>query len=142
MKNNFQSNGKGRSQRVWQLLISMLFILTMGIGQMWGAASTSTDNKSITGTVTFESFGSMSDATCYWYNGVKVFENASGTATKGTQAWSIDVTYPSYAADIVTGKDGTAKNNKWGNSGGYTPVWSMSGLVLQRHCLAVHVNAS
>ena len=40
MKNNFQSNGKGRSQRVWQLLISMLFILTMGIGQMWGAATT------------------------------------------------------------------------------------------------------
>lgn len=35
MENNFQSNGKGRSQRVWQLLISMLFILTMGIGQMW-----------------------------------------------------------------------------------------------------------
>lgn len=35
MKNNFQSNGKGRSQRVWQLLISMLIILTMGIGQMW-----------------------------------------------------------------------------------------------------------
>ena len=37
MKNNFQSNGKGRNQRVWQLLISMLIILTMGIGQMWGA---------------------------------------------------------------------------------------------------------
>ena len=36
MKNNFQSNGKGRNQRVWQLLISMLIILTMGIGQMWG----------------------------------------------------------------------------------------------------------
>ena len=35
MKNNFQSNGKGRNQRVWQLLISMLIILTMGIGQMW-----------------------------------------------------------------------------------------------------------
>jgi len=42
MKNNFQSNGKGRNQRVWQLLISMLFILTMGIGQMWGAAITNT----------------------------------------------------------------------------------------------------
>ena len=40
MKNNFQSNGKGRSQRVWQLLISMLIILTMGIGQMWGASGT------------------------------------------------------------------------------------------------------
>ena len=40
MKNNFQSNGKGRNQRVWQLLISMLIILTMGIGQMWGASTT------------------------------------------------------------------------------------------------------
>ena len=37
MKNNFQSNGKGRNQRVWQLLISMLFILfSLGIGNAWG----------------------------------------------------------------------------------------------------------
>jgi|GEM_PF-5267256 len=123
-------------------LPTLLLLFTLGIGQMWGAASTTTDNKSITGTVTFDSFGSMSNATCYWYNGVKVFENATGTASKGTQAWSTDVTYPCYAADIVTGKDGTAKNNKWGNSEGNTPVWSMSGLVLQRHCLAVHVNSA
>ena len=61
MKNNFQSNGKGRNQRVWQLLISMLIILTMGIGQMWGytfssanivAGNVVQDNVTITTTAT------------------------------------------------------------------------------------------
>ena len=48
MKNNFQSNGKGRNQRVWQLLISMLIIFTMGIGQMWGISSSATNPATTT----------------------------------------------------------------------------------------------
>ena len=62
MKNNFQSNGKGRNQRVWQLLISMLIILTMGIGQMWGADKSATTSLNLSN-LTSSNWGSWSDGT-------------------------------------------------------------------------------
>ena len=62
MKNNFQSNGKGRNQRVWQLLISMLIILTMGIGQMWGAEEVKLVSE---GTTAISKIGSTGTAPTY-----------------------------------------------------------------------------
>ena len=35
MRNNFLSNGTSKAGRVWQLLMTMIFLFTLGIGQMW-----------------------------------------------------------------------------------------------------------
>ena len=37
-KNKFLSNGTSKAGRVWQLLMTMIFLFTLGIGQMWADA--------------------------------------------------------------------------------------------------------
>ena len=81
MKNNFQSNGKGRSQRVWQLLISMLFILTMGIGQMWGADVTIADIDFTTSSWSGKTFSQGNTTTSDEINGI-YFYSKNSDATK------------------------------------------------------------
>ena len=39
MKKQFLSNGTSKAGRVWQLLMTMIFLFSLGIGQMWAAYS-------------------------------------------------------------------------------------------------------
>lgn len=92
MKNNFQSNGKGRSQRVWQLLISMLFILTMGIGQMWATVTVQVGNvDAVSDKDSVYAAGYLSDGITARHLYVK--SNGTYTSTNIQNTTGIDVLY-------------------------------------------------
>ncbi len=95
MKNNFQSNGKGRYQRVWKLLISMLFILTMGIGQMWGAErQIPTTVLTLPTTGLSSTWSSSFTASHYYYhdntNHYVIYYPYAVRMSKSTQTWVAD----------------------------------------------------
>lgn len=115
----------------------ILCVLMLSIGQAWGAASTSSDGKYATGTITFAEFGSMSTTTCYWYNGIKVYSGVSQSASASNSAWSESVSVPAYISNKTAGKD--ANKGKWGSNGS-GKQYTMSGLAFNTHTLGIHVN--
>lgn len=113
-------------------------LLFLGLGQVWGAASTSTDGKYVTSTINFSSVGTLSAATNYWYNGVKLYFKATQEANASTSAWSEKITVPLYISDKKAGKESGAKN-KWG-ANGTGAQYTMSGLACNQFALGIHVN--
>ncbi len=127
MKNMF-SFLKGLTNLPSLLKITSLFILLLcvGLNKAVAAASTTSDNSYATGTITFENVGTISSSTTYWYNGIKIYSNSTGKCSKGGDRFTADnLSYPAYVSEVTAG-------NKWGS-------YSMSGLLIQCHALAVHV---
>ena len=111
-------------------LFTLLTLLLCVASGAWAAAGTTSDGKYASGTITFSEVGSLSDATCYWYNGIKFFSNSTGNTKTSSSNWTSAVTYPGYASDLTGSSNWTASSV------------TTSGLVLQRHCLAVNVNGA
>lgn len=109
-----------RSLRVLALFIGLLLVC----GNAWGATQTTTDNSYATGTITFDAVGTISAKTTYWYNGIKIYSANSENISSGGSKFTEDVTAPAY----ITATSG----KKWGS-------YSMSGLLLNQHTLAVHI---
>ena len=116
-------------------------LLFLGLGHVWGAASTSTDGKYVTSTINFSSVGSLSASTNYWYNGVKFYCNNSQSVKATSSSWSTSVSQPAYISDITAGKN-TNATNKWGSDGSdsHGVQYTMSGLTCNQFALGVHVN--
>ena len=115
----------------------ILCVLVLSVGQAWGAASTSSDGKYATGTITFADFGSMSATTNYWYNGIKVYSGGSEDARANNSAWSKKVSVPAYISNKTAGKE--ANKGKWGSNGS-GKQYTMSGLAFNTHAIGIHVN--
>ena len=109
-----------RSLRVLALFIGLLIVC----GNAWGATQTTTDNSYATGTITFDAVGTISAKTTYWYNGIKIYSANSTNISTGGDKFTEKVTAPAYITAI--------SGNKWGS-------YSMSGLLLNQHTLAVHI---
>ena len=109
-----------RSLRTLALFMGLLLVC----GNAWGATQTTTDNSYATGTITFGAVGTISAETTYWYNGIKIYSANSENIGIGGDKFTKEVTAPAY----ITATSG----NKWGS-------YSMSGLLLNQHTLAVHI---
>lgn len=109
-----------RFLRVLALFIGLLIVC----GNAWGATQTTTDNSYATGTITFDAVGTISAKTTYWYNGIKIYSANSTNISTGGDKFTEKVTAPAYITAI--------SGNKWGS-------YSMSGLLLNQHTLAVHI---
>ena len=115
-------------------LLTLFTLLLCVCSVAWGAASTTSDGEYASGTITFGSIGSLSNTTNYWYNGIKLFFNAAGTASSGNSTWATGVTYPAYISSVTSG-------NKWGAASSGT-TYSMSGLACNRFAMGIHVNSA
>lgn len=104
--------------------VILLFVLALSCGA-WGAANITSDNIFATGNTTFENIGIISKEKTYWYNGIKLYSCNSQSITKGGDKFTTQISVPSYIADVTSGDNG----------GGY----SLSGLGVQQHALAVHL---
>lgn len=109
-----------RSLHTLALFMGMLLIC----GNAWGAAQTTTDNSYATGTITFDAIESISAEATYWYNGIKIYSANSTNISTGGDKFTEKVTAPAYIS--------ATSGNKWGS-------YSMSGLLLNQHTLAVHI---
>lgn len=109
-----------RSLRTLALFMGLL----LACGNAWGAAQTTTDNSYATGTITFDAIGSISAKATYWYNGIKIYSANSTNISTGGDKFTEKVTAPAYIS--------ATSGNKWGS-------YSMSGLLLNQHTLAVHI---
>lgn len=111
-------------------LTSLLFVLLLGIGQMWGAASTTSDDKTASGTITFAEIGTVSAQNTYWYNGLKFYEQSTNSMSADkSKRWSAAITPCQY---------GTFTSGVNWKAGAY----EMTGLILQAHCLAINVSSA
>ena len=119
------------------MIFAVLVMSMANVGTAWGAASTSSDGKYATGTITFADFGSMSATTNYWYNGIKVYSGSSEDAKANNSAWSEKVLVPAYISNKTAGKE--ANKGKWG-SDGFGKQYTMSGLAFNTHAIGIHVN--
>ena len=104
--------------------IILLFVLALSCGA-WGEANTTSDNIFATGNTTFENIGTISVKNTYWYNGIKLYSYNSQSISTGGDKFATQISVPSYIADVTSG-------NKWGS-------YSLSGLGIQQHALAVHL---
>lgn len=118
------------------LLVLGIALITC-INTAWGTASTSSDGKYASGTITFADFGSMSATTNYWYNGIKIYSGASQTAQISNSRWATEVIVPTYISNVNAGKSTNAIS--WGSNGA-GKQYSMSGLALNTHAIGIHVN--
>ncbi len=125
--------GEKGSTRVWKHVAMIFAVLVMSmanIGTAWGAASTSSDGKTASGTITFSEVGTLSQQTTYWYNGLKFYEQSTNSmsADKGKR-WSAAINPCQY---------GTFTSGVNWQAGAY----EMTGLILQAHCLAINVSSA
>ncbi|MBQ4394633.1 MAG: InlB B-repeat-containing protein [Paludibacteraceae bacterium] len=118
-------------------LFTLLTILTLGITNVWAAASTTTDGKYATGTIDFSTIGTLSATTTYWHNGVKFYSGNSANVSANNTAWSTSVSIPAYVSNVTAGKD--ANKCKWGN-GGTAKQYTQSGFACSQHTIGIHVN--
>lgn len=129
------------SYRCYLRNLAMIFaILTLSIaniGMAWGAASTSSDEKYASGTITFADFGNIAAETNYWYNGIKVYSGGVQSAKASNSTWSEKVSVPAYISDKTAGKE--ANKGKWGSNGS-GKQYTMSGLAFNTHAIGIHVN--
>ena len=138
MKDKFLSKAVPRGTRtIWRYLSALFILFTFAIGQMWGAASTTTDGKYATGTVDFSTIGTLSATTTYWHNGVKFYSGNSANVSANNTAWSTSVSIPAYVSNVTAGKD--ANKCKWGN-GGTAKQYTQSGFACSQHTIGIHVN--
>lgn len=130
MKNNFQSKAVPRGTRtIWRYLGALFLLFTFAIGQMWGAAPvTSSDSKTVSGTVTFADVTTLTAQTTYWYNGVKLYSYATSNQNANNSLWTGKVSSGTYYSSITAG-------SSWGS-------YAMSGLVLAQHAVAAHVKGA
>lgn len=138
MKKQFQSKSVPRGTRtIWRYLSALFILFTLGIGQMWAAASTTTDGKYATGTIDFSTIGTLSGTTTYWHNGVKFYSGNATSISANNTAWSTSVSIPAYVSNVTAGKD--ANKCKWGN-GGTAKQYTQSGFACSQHTIGIHVN--
>ena len=104
--------------------IILLFVLALSCGA-WGGANTTSDNIFATGNTTFEKIGIILEKNTYWYNGIKLYSCNSQSIKQGGDRFTTQISVPSYIEDVTSGK-------KWGS-------YSLSGLGIQQHALAVHL---
>lgn len=104
--------------------IIFLFVLALSCN-VWGAANTTSDNIFATGNTTFENIGTISVKNTYWYNGIKLYSCNSQSLKQGGDRFTTQISVPSYIEDVTSGE-------KWGR-------YSLSGLGIQQHALAVHL---
>ena len=116
--------------RTLMLLFAVLTLSIANIGMAWGAASTSSDGKTASGTITFSEVGTLSQQNTYWYNGLKFYEyNTNNMSTDKSKRWQAAITPCSY---------GTFTSGENWAAGAY----EMTGLALQAHCLAINVSSA
>lgn len=104
--------------------IILLFVLALSCGA-WGGANTTSDNIFATGNTTFEKIGIILEKNTYWYNGIKLYSCNSQSIKQGGDRFTTQISVPSYIEDVTSGE-------KWGS-------YSLSGLGIQQHALAVHL---
>lgn len=104
--------------------IILLFVLALSCGA-WGGANTTSDNIFATGNTTFEKIGIILEKNTYWYNGIKLYSCNSQSIKQGGDRFTTQISVPSYIEDVTSGE-------KWGR-------YSLSGLGIQQHALAVHL---
>ena len=138
MKKQFQSKSVPRGTRtIWRYLGALFLLFTFAIGNVWAAASTTTDGKYATGTIDFSTIGTLSATTTYWHNGVKFYSGNSANVSANNTAWSTSVSIPAYVSNVTAGKD--ANKCKWGN-GGTAKQYTQSGFACSQHTIGIHVN--
>ena len=138
MKDNFQSKSVPRGTRtIWRYLGALFILFTFAIGNVWAAASTTTDGKYATGTIDFSTIGTLSGTTTYWHNGVKFYSGNATSISANNTAWSTSVSIPAYVSNVTAGKD--ANKCKWGN-GGTAKQYTQSGFACSQHTIGIHVN--
>ncbi len=123
-----------------KLLSLILLGLLCSVGNVWGAASTSTDGKYASGTIDFSTIGTLSANTTYWHNGVKFYSGNSASVSASTSAWSESVSIPAYISSKKFGNKSTA-SNKWGSNGAGAQYTS-SGFACSQHTIGIHVNSA
>ncbi len=123
--------------RHWKVMTMTLLLLTFSIGNVWAAASTSSDGKYASGTVDFSTIGSLSANTTYWHNGIKFFSGNSTDVSANTSAWSEKVSIPAYISEKTASNQ--ANKGKWGKNGN-GKQYTMSGFACSQHTIGVHVN--
>lgn len=104
--------------------VILIFVLALSCGA-WGGANTTSDNIFATGNTTFEKIGIISEKNTYWYNGIKLYSCNSQSIKQGGDRFTTQISVPSYIEDVTSGKN-------WGS-------YSLSGLGIQQHALAVHL---
>lgn len=127
MKHKFSSflTHKGK----W-FLATLTLLFTLSVGQMWGAASTTSDDATASGTITFASVGTLSQQTTYWYNGLKFYEQSTNNiSTDKSKRWQSEIAPCQY---------GTFTSGVNWQAGAY----EMTGLLMQAHCLAINVSSA
>lgn len=102
----------------------LLLALALSCGA-WGGANTTSDNIFATGNTTFEKIGIILGENTYWYNGIKLYSCNSQSIKQGGDRFTTQISVPSYIEDVTSGE-------KWGS-------YSLSGLGIQQHALAVHL---
>ncbi len=138
MKKQFQSKSVPRGTRtIWRYLGALFILFTFAIGNVWAAASTSSDGKYASGTVDFSTIGSLSANTTYWHNGIKFFSGNSADVSANTSAWSEKVSIPAYISEKTASNQ--ANKGKWGKNGN-GKQYTMSGFACSQHTIGVHVN--
>ena len=138
MKNKIQSKTYPRGTRtIWRYLGALFILFTFAIGNVWAAASTTTDGKYATGTIDFSTIGTLSGATTYWHNGVKFYSGNATSISANNTAWSTSVSIPAYVSNVTAGKE--ANKCKWGN-GGTAKQYTQSGFACSQHTIGIHVN--
>ena len=105
----------------------------------WGAASTTSDGKSATGTITFGEVGSISTQTNYWYNGIKLYFYGTQSVTAANDRWNSSYTLPCYQSTLTFGKD--ANSGKWG-SASKGKLYTGSGIACNLYTMGIHVNSA
>jgi len=128
-------------RRTLMLLFAVLTLSMANVGMVWGAASTSSDGKYVTGIVNFSSVGTLSTQTNYWHNGVKFYCYNSQSVSASTSSWSESVSQPAYISGKTAGNKANT-SNKWGSNGsdGKGVQYTMSGLTCNQYCMGIHVN--
>ena len=118
------------SSRVYRYVAVLLMVFMVGIGNAWGAASTTTDGATASGTITFDEVGTLSAQNTYWYNGLKFYEQSTNEmSTDNGKRWTSKITPPQY---------GTFTSGSSWQAGSY----EMTGLIMQAHCLAINVSSA
>ena len=118
-------------------LFTLLTLLVAIVTGARGAASTTTDNKFVSGTVDFSGIGTLSATTTYWNNGVKFYSGNSANVSASNSAWATSVSIPAYIDNQTAGKD--ANKGKWGKNGNGVQ-YTMSGFACSQHTIGIHVN--
>lgn len=122
-----------------QSFFLVLLLSIMSMATAWGAASTTSDGKSATGTITFGEVGSISTQTNYWYNGIKLYFYGTQSVTAANDRWNSSYTLPCYQSTLTFGKD--ANSGKWG-SASKGKLYTGSGIACNLYTMGIHVNSA